>query len=103
MFAMTWLFYLPVYVCVHPFSKMSPIIYRWCQIFIFLGCGPVLALEAASLHPAQLLGITKSKGTLDYGSDADFIFLNDNLEVKATYIAGECVWTPDGVQKYDLL
>ncbi|PVD34352.1 hypothetical protein C0Q70_05623 [Pomacea canaliculata] len=66
-------------------------------------CGPVLALEAASLHPAQLLGITKSKGTLDYGSDADFIFLNDNLEVKATYIAGECVWTPDGVQKYDLL
>lgn len=63
----------------------------------------MLALEAASLHPAQLLGITKSKGTLDYGSDADFIFLNDNLEVKATYIAGECVWTPDGVQKYDLL
>lgn len=28
------------------------------------------ALEAASLHPAQLLGISHRKGKLDYGSDA---------------------------------
>lgn len=28
------------------------------------------ALEAASLHPAQLLGIEDRKGTLDYDSDA---------------------------------
>lgn len=28
------------------------------------------ALEAASLHPAQLLGLEKSKGTLDFGADA---------------------------------
>lgn len=29
-----------------------------------------LALEAASLHPAQLLGLEKRKGTLDFGADA---------------------------------
>lgn len=29
-----------------------------------------LALEAASLHPAQLLGLEKHKGTLDFGADA---------------------------------
>lgn len=34
------------------------------------------ALEAASLHPAQLLGISRSKGTLDFGSHAgEFAFL----------------------------
>ena len=56
------------------------------------GCGHVLALEGASLHPAQLMGITDKKGTLDYNTDADFILLDDSLKVKATYIAGRLVW-----------
>ncbi|XP_035770014.1 N-acetylglucosamine-6-phosphate deacetylase [Neolamprologus brichardi] len=34
------------------------------------GCSVQEALEAASLHPAQLLGISPKKGKLDYGSDA---------------------------------
>lgn len=51
------------------------------------------ALEAASLHPAQVLGIEKKKGTLDFGADADFVILNDKLEVQSTWIAGECVFT----------
>ena len=50
------------------------------------------ALEAASLHPAEVLGITDRKGTLGYGTDADFILLDDTLCVQATYIAGEKVW-----------
>jgi len=56
------------------------------------GCSLVEALEAATLHPAQLLGITSKKGTLDSGTDADFILLDDELNVRATYIAGELVW-----------
>lgn len=56
-------------------------------------CGTVRALEAASLHPAKLLGISDRKGTLNFDSDADFIMLNDDLVVLATYIAGECVWS----------
>ncbi|XP_035745240.1 N-acetylglucosamine-6-phosphate deacetylase, partial [Egretta garzetta] len=56
------------------------------------GCSVETALEAASLHPAQLLGIEHKKGTLDYDSDADFLMLNDGLYVQATYIAGEEVW-----------
>ena len=50
------------------------------------------ALEAATLHPAQLLRISDHKGTLNYDSDADFIFLDDDLNVKFTYVAGELVW-----------
>ncbi|XP_066432534.1 N-acetylglucosamine-6-phosphate deacetylase isoform X2 [Eleutherodactylus coqui] len=57
------------------------------------GCTVEEALEAASLHPAQLLGLQHRKGTLDFGADADFIQLDDNLNVKATYIAGEVVWS----------
>uniref|UniRef100_A0A8C0VFB0 N-acetylglucosamine-6-phosphate deacetylase n=1 Tax=Cyanistes caeruleus TaxID=156563 RepID=A0A8C0VFB0_CYACU len=34
------------------------------------GCSAETALEAASLHPAQLLGIEHKKGTLNYDSDA---------------------------------
>lgn len=52
----------------------------------------VAALEMASLHPAQLLGITDRKGSLEFGTDADFIFLDDELNVNATYIASELVW-----------
>lgn len=55
-------------------------------------CTSVEALEAATLHPAQLLGITDRKGTLNYGSDADFLFVDDELNVRRTYIAGELVW-----------
>ncbi|XP_062998977.1 N-acetylglucosamine-6-phosphate deacetylase [Elgaria multicarinata webbii] len=56
------------------------------------GCSVETALEAASLHPAQLLKIEDRKGTLDYDSDADFLLLDDSLHVQATYIAGRQVW-----------
>ncbi|XP_028670113.2 N-acetylglucosamine-6-phosphate deacetylase [Erpetoichthys calabaricus] len=56
------------------------------------GCTVEAALEAASLHPAQLLGITNRKGMLQYGTDADFVLLDDQLNVRATYIAGKQVW-----------
>lgn len=56
------------------------------------GCSVEEALEAASLHPAQLLGISHKKGKLDYGCDADLVLLDDALNVKATFISGEEVW-----------
>lgn len=56
-------------------------------------CTAVQALESATLHPAELLKITDRKGTLEYNTDADFIMLDDNLEVLSTYIAGELVWS----------
>ena len=61
------------------------------------GCSVETALEAASLHPAQLLGIEDRKGTLNYDSDADFLMLDDSLHVQATYIAGEEVWRRDAL------
>ncbi|XP_078369540.1 N-acetylglucosamine-6-phosphate deacetylase-like [Oculina patagonica] len=70
-------------VCVQRFRKMS-------------GCTTVEALEGATLHPAQVLGIEHKKGTLNYESDADLVFLDDDLNVHATFIAGEPVWLKKG-------
>ncbi|KAH0552155.1 N-acetylglucosamine-6-phosphate deacetylase [Cotesia glomerata] len=57
------------------------------------GCSIVNALEAATLHPARALEIHSQKGTLNFGADADFLLLNDNLDLVSTWIAGECVYT----------
>ena len=61
-------------------------------IFCVSGCTTVQALEGATLHPAQVLRIEHRKGTLNYESDADLVLLDDDLNVHATFIAGEPVW-----------
>ena len=61
------------------------------------GCSVAEALTAASLHPAQVLDL-KDKGSLSYGCDADMVILNGDLEVEATCIAGEVVWSRPGGQ-----
>lgn len=45
-----------------------------------------------TLHPAQVLGIQNSKGTLNYGADADFVLLGSELNVQSTWINGQCVF-----------
>lgn len=61
----------------------------------FTNCSIVEGIECASLHPAQVLNISKSKGSLDFGSDADFVFLDEHLQVVETFIAGKSVWKLD--------
>lgn len=60
------------------------------------GVGLVEGVQAASLHPAQALGLG-SKGKLSYGADADLVFLDsaqtEAVEVLHTLIAGECVYS----------
>ena len=58
-------------------------------------CTKAAALEAASLHPAQLLSMASKKGTLSPGADADIVVLNQDLDVQATYIGGQQVWLRD--------
>lgn len=69
---------------------MMDLAVRWLRFCT--GCSAIEALEAASLKPAQILGIQNKKGTLNFGADADFIFLDDHLHVQATYIHGNLAW-----------
>ncbi len=76
-----------------PTSHANPLFTKLAIILLEIGCSIVEAIEAATLHPAQLMKIEEFKGTLDYGTDADLVFLTpDSLEVKSTWIAGECVY-----------
>ena len=71
-----------------------------CMQFLYENteCDKVEVLEAATLHPAELLRITDKKGTLGYHTDADFVILDSNdLSVRMTYIDGELVWTNDNI------
>lgn len=63
----------------------------------FTGCTVVEAIECATLHPAQVLGLEKTKGTLNYASDADFVMLNDDLNVVQTFVNGKSGYRVSGM------
>ncbi len=58
-----------------------------------IGCSLVEAIDCATKHPAKMLKIYPKKGSLNYGADADFIVIDDDLNVKATFIKGDLVWS----------
>lgn len=47
------------------------------------------AVNCASLNPATVLGIQKSKGSIEIGKDADLIITDEKMNISATIIAGE--------------
>ncbi len=53
------------------------------------GCSIVEAIGAATWKPARIIGIDSRKGSIKIGYDADFLLLNDHLDVQACYIAGQ--------------
>lgn len=59
-------------------------------------CSIDQALRCASEHPARLLNIYPQKGSLNYGADADFILIDGEIDVSATFLNGDLVWSkPD--------
>ncbi|MBN9378797.1 MAG: N-acetylglucosamine-6-phosphate deacetylase [Chlamydiales bacterium 38-26] len=57
------------------------------------GCSAAYAIEAASTKPARILGLEHQIGSLKVGCQADLVILDHDLDVQATYIKGECVYT----------
>jgi N-acetylglucosamine-6-phosphate deacetylase len=50
------------------------------------------ALRMASLYPAEAVQISKTKGRIAPGFDADFVVLNGNIEAHSTWIGGQRVY-----------
>ncbi|OHV77424.1 N-acetylglucosamine-6-phosphate deacetylase [Rhizobium sp. LCM 4573] len=49
------------------------------------------AVRMASTYPAETMGLSDRMGTLKPGYDADFVLLSDSLDMKSTWIGGDCV------------
>lgn len=64
------------------------------RLMQYTDCSLEQALTAASTHQAQVLGgdVAQRKGSLAFGADADFVLLDDKLDVVQTYIAGQLVF-----------
>ena len=49
-------------------------------------------LAQLTLNPARLIGMEERKGSIAPGKDADLVVLDDQLNVKQTYVSGVCVY-----------
>lgn len=47
------------------------------------------ALMMATINPAKVVGVHDSKGSLERGKDADFVILDENLNVHLTILKGQ--------------
>lgn len=56
---------------------------------------PVEAVRMASYIPAKSLGLEETCGQIKAGLPADFIVLDKDLTLQATYINGQKVWSQD--------
>ncbi len=50
------------------------------------------AIQMASLTPAQSIGVSDRKGSLEPGKDADIVVLDQGLNVKVTMVGGEVAY-----------
>lgn len=58
----------------------------------FTNCKEEEAIRNATQNPAKVLHIDHMKGDLLPGMDADFVFLDADLNVQATYVGGNLAW-----------
>lgn len=69
---------------------------RAVALAVDAGVPLLTALQAASLHPARVLG-EERKGRLAPGADADFVVLDRGLALVATVVGGQVAYDPAGL------
>lgn len=62
----------------------------------FLDVNLATAFRLCSTNPARVAGASNRKGQIDRGMDADLVFLDGDLQVRATVCRGEVVFDRDG-------
>ncbi len=62
------------------------------NLIAFTGCTLVEALPTVTTVPAELMGLDHHKGRIAPGFDADFVLLTHDLQVAATFVAGQQVY-----------
>ena len=49
------------------------------------------AVRMASLSPAEAIGVSKHKGSIEIGKDADMLLFDDDINISSVFISGNCV------------
>jgi len=49
------------------------------------------AVRMASLSPAKAIGVSKNKGSIEIGKDADMLLFDDDINISSVFISGNCV------------
>jgi N-acetylglucosamine-6-phosphate deacetylase len=62
------------------------------NMMTYTGCSLSDAVVMACLNPAKLLKLDDQRGSLSKGKKADFVMVDDDLNVCATYIDANCVY-----------
>ena len=62
------------------------------NVMAFTGCSLADAVVMASVNPAKLLKLDKKFGSLSKGKAADFVLVDDDMNVFATFIDANCVY-----------
>ena len=57
------------------------------------------AIGLASINPARLIGLSKSKGSIEIGKDADIILFDDKLNVELTILEGRIIYSGLGSEE----
>ncbi|OGT63260.1 MAG: N-acetylglucosamine-6-phosphate deacetylase [Gammaproteobacteria bacterium RIFCSPHIGHO2_12_FULL_45_12] len=58
----------------------------------FAHCSLEEAIYMATCTPARVLGLSRQKGSIEVGKDADLVILNDAFEVVSTLLAGHALF-----------
>jgi len=61
-----------------------------------LGVDLPQAVRMVSGNPARVLGMSDRKGQIREGFDADFVLLDEDIEVVSTWVGGECRFSTGG-------
>jgi N-acetylglucosamine-6-phosphate deacetylase len=64
---------------------------------VLAGFEPALAVRAATLNPARLLGADREIGRVAVDRRADLVLLDEDWDVTATFLAGVRVFAAPGV------
>lgn len=49
------------------------------------------AIKLATINPANIMGISNKKGSIDIGKDADIVILGEDFSIKSVLIAGKII------------
>lgn len=68
----------------------------------FTGMDIAELVPALTIHPAEQIGVSHSKGTIEPGKDADLIIVNEQFQVCQTFVLGNRVYASEGLSLDDL-